>query len=116
MRVVHSDGTASHSESGSYPTVSDGLSGVLREPVTWLFAAVGRGHPFRYEVLYMVGFGGRCGYSVAFGWPTCASVIHTVLVLSSMQYQIRPRVASSCRLESGGLFISLEIRATALPV
>ena len=27
------------------------------------------------------GFGERCGYSVALGWPTCASVIHTVLVL-----------------------------------
>ena len=43
------------------------------------------------------GFGERCGYSVAFGWPTCASVIHTVLVLSSMQYQIRPpAVISYC--------------------
>ncbi len=43
------------------------------------------------------GFGERCGYSVALGWSTCASVIHTVLVLLSMQCQIRlPAVISYC--------------------
>ena len=55
----------------------------------------------RYEALYTMGSadGGATRLPLSstrgFGWPTCASVIHTVLVLSSMQYQIRPPAVTS---------------------
>ena len=53
---------------------------------------------------------GRC-YSVVFGWPTCASVIQTVLRSSSMQYQMRPpAVTSYCHCSSSSPFTVREPR------